>query len=249
MVEHRFEYVIVVEELAELDPVGVLGRVKAARAVVAEGEFEELAMAVHWVDLHAPADVAGVDAEGRRRGRGEERFVESGAAGTPLVAEFAVAEFGAVAGRTPLGGRRLLADAVNIRYRHPRLWRALAEGRGRVWQARHVVGVCLRADLDPGQVALVDGVTTPYLGSLSWSRFTALVEAKVVEADPQAAAARARTPTTWTPLTTATTLTPSPRTAATATWTPLTTAGPTTAGPTMTQAGVSRVRSPRRGRG
>ncbi len=184
--------VVVGEGLADLDPVGVLGRLEAARAAVAEGEFAELVLAVHWVVLHAAVDEAAARAVNRGVRRGRERFVLAGAEGTPWVAELALAEFGAVGGRSPLGARRLLADAVNVRYRHPRLWEALAAGRGRVWQAREVVGMCLRAGLDVDRVGWVDAVTTPYLGSLPWSRFEALVEAKIIEADPAAAGQRAR---------------------------------------------------------
>lgn len=136
MLARVFEHVIAVEELTGLDPAGVLGRVEAARAAVVEAEFEELTLWVHWVGLHAPAEEAEARAANKKRRPGWERFVESGAAGTPLVGEFAVAELAAVAGRSPLDGRRLVGDAVNLRYRHPCLWQALAGGRGRVWQAR-----------------------------------------------------------------------------------------------------------------
>ncbi len=77
------------------------------------------------------------------------------------------------------------ADALNVRHRHPQLWAALAEGRGRVWQARKVAQSCAAAGLDLEQARWVDAVTTPYVASLPWGRFESLVEAKIIEADPR----------------------------------------------------------------
>ncbi len=84
------------------------------------------------------------------------------------------------------------ADALNVRHRHPQLWAALAEGRGRVWQARKVAQSCAAAGLDLDQARWVDAVTTPYVASLPWGRFESLVEAKIIEADPDAAEERAK---------------------------------------------------------
>ena len=44
--------------------------------------------------------------------------------GAPLVAEFSVAEFAAAVGMTTEAGRYYLGQAMELRYRLPRLWRA-----------------------------------------------------------------------------------------------------------------------------
>jgi hypothetical protein len=60
----------------------------------------------------------------------------------------------------------------------------------RVWQARRVARMCAAAGLDRDQARWVDSVTTPYAGVLPWGRFESLVEAKIIEADPEAAEER-----------------------------------------------------------
>jgi hypothetical protein len=119
-----------------------------------------------------------------------ERAKRSGADGTPLVAEFAAMELGAVLGMGHVAAGHYLRDAVNVRHRHPLLWAALAEGRGRVWQARQIAQACATAGLDAGQARWVDAATTRYVGSLPWGRLEGLVAAKIVEADPDAAEER-----------------------------------------------------------
>ncbi len=150
-------------------------------------------LAAHWVDLHSGEALA---EERRRRGRrvlpGMERSRRAGADGTPLVAEFAAMELGAVLGMGHVAADCFVRDAVNTRHRHPVLWEALAQGRARVWQAREVARRCAAAGLDRDQARWVDEVTTPYLGSLPWGRFESLLEARIVEADPEAAEERAR---------------------------------------------------------
>ncbi len=121
-----------------------------------------------------------------------ERAKQVGADGTPLVAEFAAMELGALLGMGHVAADHLVRDALNVRHRHPQLWAALAEGRGRVWQARKVAQSCAAAGLDLDQARWVDAATTPYVASLPWGRFESLVEAKIIEADPQAAEERAK---------------------------------------------------------
>ncbi len=121
---------------------------------------------------------------------GVERAVRVGGAGTPLVMEFACAELGLVMGVGPLTAQALVRDAVDLRHRHPVLWAALGAGRGRVWKARQVAKLTHAAGLSRDQARFVDAVTTPYLETLTWSAFTRLVEAKIIEADPTAAEAR-----------------------------------------------------------
>lgn len=71
------------------------------------------------------------------------------------------------------------------------LWSAVHMAEARVWQARQVASRTRAVDLTFTQARWVDGETTPYLASLPWSRFQDLFEAKIIEADPDAARARA----------------------------------------------------------
>ena len=181
------------EELADLDADGVLAAAGAAQVGMVVAECRRFVLAARGVDLH-PGEA--LDEERRRTGRrvlpGMERSRRSGAEGTPLVGEFAAAELGAVLGMGPVAAGCFVRDAVNVRFRHPRLWAGVLAGRVRVWQAREVARTCAAAGLDAAQAGWVDEVTTSYLSSLPWARFEALLLAKIVEADPAAAEERAR---------------------------------------------------------
>lgn len=179
------------QTIEDLDAQGVCAVVERVHASMVGAEVEQLYLAAHWVDLHSGEEL---EAQRRRSGRpalpGMERVKRSGADGTPLVEEFAAMEFGALVGMGFTAADCYLRDAVNVRHRHPRLWAALGEGQGRVWQARKVSRLCATAGLALDQARWVDDVTTPYIGSLPWTRFESLVEAKIIEADPQSAEQR-----------------------------------------------------------
>jgi hypothetical protein len=181
------------QSTAELDAGDVLSSVEASQAELVAAEARRFELAVLWVQLHAGEALEDERRRTRRRVLpGMERALPAGADGTPLVAEFAASEFGAVAGMSPAGAAGFQTDAVNVYYRHPLLWRSVMTGAGRVWQAQQVARMCASAGLSSAQAEFVDAATTPYLGSLPWLRFRALVEAKIIEADPAAAEERAR---------------------------------------------------------
>ena len=175
----------------ELDAAGVCAAAERVHASMVAAEVEQFYLAVHWLDLHSGEEL---EAQRRRSGSralpGMERAKRSGADGTPLVEEFAAMEFGALVRMGFTAADCYIRDAANTRHRHPSLWAALGERRGRVWQARKVSRMCAAAGLTRDQARWVDAVTTPYVGSLPWGRFESLVEAKIIEADPQAAEQR-----------------------------------------------------------
>lgn len=169
----------------ELDARAASDALVASLAKVLEAEAEQVVLAAHWADLHAPADVSAPTSpfeEGVRR---------TGAEGTPEVIEFAGAELAALLGLSTHAGEQRIADAMNLRHRHPLLWDRLRAGAVRVWLATKVARRCAATHLTQEQAFWVDAQTTPYIGSLPPGRFLALVEAKIAAADPEAAAARA----------------------------------------------------------
>ncbi|WP_121252090.1 hypothetical protein [Nocardioides ferulae] len=128
---------------------------------------------------------------------GREKPKLFGGKGTPMVSEFAAATFGARIGRSSYAGAQLIADALDLHHRHPQLWARVQAGEVRASYARHVV--TKTRDLEPDEAAFVDaGVVESADGRIPWSRFEALVEAKVAQAAPATArekelkAARAR---------------------------------------------------------
>ena len=120
---------------------------------------------------------------------GMERAVCLGGVGTPLVREFAASEVAGELEISTYAARALLADVLDVRHRLPRLWARVIACEVATWVARKVA-VATR-DLTPEQALFVDAGVAEYAdGRLSWSRFETVLEARVVEADPEAAAAR-----------------------------------------------------------
>jgi hypothetical protein len=144
-----------------------------------------LVLARQWAVLHSAdrLDPAEADKPGR------ERAKRYGGPGTPEVGEFAAAEFGARIGRSPYAAAQLIADALDLVHRLPQHWARVENGQVKASYARHVAAKT--RDLTPGQAAYVDAaVAEPADGRIPWTRFEALVEAKVAQADPAAARAK-----------------------------------------------------------
>src|SRR3954447_20160102 len=171
--------------VADLDAETACAAITATQDALRTQEWHELVLAAHWAALHDPHTLC------RDPGTpGGERVVRPGGDGTPQVAEFASAELGLVMGIGFIAAGSLIRDALDLQHRHPRLWQALAEGKGRVWKARQVARMVHAADLTAAQARFVDEATTPYVDTLAWAAFTRLVEARIIEADPDAAEAR-----------------------------------------------------------
>jgi len=175
-----------VTRLTELGVEGVLDAVEAWHAIRIEADVAIFVAAARFADLHDPGS--------RDDGPvlpGSERGVRLGGAGTPTVWEFAPAEFAARIGKGPYAGRALVADALDTRHRLPRLWARVTAGDVAVSYARHVAQAT--RELSVQGAGLVDAGVVAYAdGRLSWARFQTLVAAKVVQADPQAAAEKER---------------------------------------------------------
>ena len=122
---------------------------------------------------------------------GAERLVASGADGTPVVAEFLVVELAALLGTSVPSAGLMIADAVNLRDRHPLLWEAVVRRRVKVWQARRIVRDVASAGLDRAAAAWVDDRLAPCLGRLPWARATRKLAGLIVRADAGLAAERA----------------------------------------------------------
>jgi hypothetical protein len=121
---------------------------------------------------------------------GTERAVSCGGKGTPKVGEFAAVELGALLGMTTHGARALMADVLDLQHRHPSLWTAVLAGRVPGWKASHVARRCRAVELTRAQARFVDASTTDAITALPWTRFLPLLEARIIEADPESAEAR-----------------------------------------------------------
>src|SRR3954453_21476772 len=142
-------------DLRDLDARAVLDRVASARANADREEAALLAAVVAYVDLHPVTDPntdPGTDpgtgpGTGGRVGcpttrplidRGVAVETPLAGAGTPGVASYAVEALAAALHLPYRSTVGLVADAVELCYRLPRLWTLVHEGRLQSWKARQV---------------------------------------------------------------------------------------------------------------
>jgi hypothetical protein len=176
---------VIEQELESMSGSELLDHVDALHQMQQRAEVEILKAAVQHAILHNPdtLDPAVTQLNGRERAK---RF---GGHGTPQVAEFAAAEFGARLGLSTYSARELIGNALDLLHRHPELWRRVQAGQVRVSYARFVTKKT--RDLTLEQAMLVDArVAESADGRVTWTRFEQIVEAAVIAADPEAAAER-----------------------------------------------------------
>ncbi|HEY0904538.1 MAG TPA: hypothetical protein VGE14_11670 [Marmoricola sp.] len=170
----------------ELDAAGVLAAADDALVRRRAAEVDDLRLIAHWADLHADDPRRGPG--GRRRWIGEDRLVEIGGDGTPLVQELSLPEL-AVARRVhTLALRAAMADVLDLRHRLPRTWAVVESLECEAWVARKVA--TMSRSLDLAVVGNVDAAVADAIAGESPSRVLDVARAKVIEADPAAYANR-----------------------------------------------------------
>src|SRR3954471_930327 len=115
----------------------VIDGVRAAQRKEQEGALEQLQFAVHWALLHPCRDEfpAGWEDDHTILTTGASTAALAGV-GAPLVDEFAPASFAAMLDLPLEAGKQLIADALELLYRLPRLWHLTETGTVPVWRAR-----------------------------------------------------------------------------------------------------------------
>lgn len=171
-------------DVSQLDSAATAAEVEQAFAVVLQHEARLLVLAAHWADLHTPESARGSFVNG------VVRVCRLGGEGTPDVGEFAAAELAALQRTTTGGASAQMADALDLRHRLPRLWSRVLAGEVRGWQARKVAFATRQ--LHPAAAAAVDAAVARVIGTVPYGRFTRILQAKIIEADPEAAEQRQR---------------------------------------------------------
>jgi hypothetical protein len=172
----------VIEEMGEDD---LLAYAESCAETARQAEVDLLRVAYQWAVIHDPdrLDPAVSALPGREQAR---RY---GGAGTPMVTEFAAAALGVRIGRSAYAARALMADSLDLHHRLRQHWARVEAGEVRASYARFVVAKT--RDLTPEQAAYVDAAVVESAdGRIPWSRFEALVEAKVAAADPETTRAK-----------------------------------------------------------
>ncbi len=123
----------------EVDSPGeVLGAVRASKAAENVEAARQLRLAVDWAAMHSVDSIHDAATLWAPRLGFEEEAVPVAGPGAPLVAEFCVAEFAAALGVPTEVGRLFLGEALELRYRLPRLWRRVTDGDLPAWRARRI---------------------------------------------------------------------------------------------------------------
>src|SRR6187431_1463787 len=120
---------------AELDTAAAVLEFARARTAAADrAEAEKLQAAVAWAGMHS---VDSLDEAATVWDHGETGMPVAGP-GAPLIGEFAVTEFAAAIGLPTEAGKAYLGEAVELRYRLPRVWTRVIKGDLPAWRARRI---------------------------------------------------------------------------------------------------------------
>ena len=166
--------------LSELDADATRAALEDNAAAARAADARRLALAAHWADLHGVLD--------RPVGPalpGAERLIRLGGEGTPDVAEFAPAELGATIRLSPGAATALIADALDVRHRLPRLWARVQAGEVAAWSARRVAEAV--RPYSAAAAGAADRRVTPFAHGKSAYQLEQIALAAAMGADPVAA--------------------------------------------------------------
>ena len=125
-------------EVGDLDPAGVLAEAERVEVESRRIEVRRLRLAYQWAVLHPATADTGVETPGGPGSGVLDADETLGGDGTPAVAAFAPESLAAAMGWTPAAARNLMADALDLPHRHPKLWKRVRRGQIPAWQARRV---------------------------------------------------------------------------------------------------------------
>jgi 5-methylcytosine-specific restriction endonuclease McrA len=125
-----------------LGPAALLASIRSARSAEDAAAARQLDLAARWADLHPPESIHTAASFTVAGCKHEEPIAGPG---TPLVAEFCVAELGTVLGITSVSAKKLIGHALELRHRLPRLWSQVHAGRVPAWRARAVAEVTIHS--------------------------------------------------------------------------------------------------------
>ncbi|WOP17948.1 HNH endonuclease signature motif containing protein [Raineyella sp. LH-20] len=153
------------------DPADHVGQLAEVEALIRFGEIRKLALIADLVEAAGPVD--------------REQVVALGGEGTPVVPEFLHLEVGGALGLAPDRARLVISDALDLKWRHPRLWNQMVHGHIPVWRAVQVARRCHRL---PSRVTIwIDDRIGEVVPGLSWARAQRLLEGEIAAADPATA--------------------------------------------------------------
>jgi hypothetical protein len=165
-----------------LDPDATLAYAAAAQHTEDQARVRVLIAAARWADLHGALDHT-------QALPGAERLVSFGGDGTPQTAEFCAAELGATLAMSPTASARLIGDALDLRHRLPALWSRIQAGHVRAFIGQQTARATRRATL--ATALEIDHRIAKHAHALPWGRLEKIIEAAIIDTDPDQAAADA----------------------------------------------------------
>jgi hypothetical protein len=172
----------------DVEAAAVLTAARRARAAANAAEAEVLAQAVEWAKLHEVSEVE--EAATWWAGRGQDTGIPIAGPGAPLVSEFAVAEFATALGLSAGSGRVLVAHALELACRLPRIWARVQSGSLAPWRARRIAEETLSLSLSLEAAEFVDQMVAPFAHKTGMAQTQRTVEEAIARFMPEYAAER-----------------------------------------------------------
>ncbi|MBO9522553.1 MAG: DUF222 domain-containing protein [Nocardioidaceae bacterium] len=164
-----------------IDATAVLAAARRARATADAAEAEVLAQALAWAHLH---QVGSVDEGGVATW--SDSPIPIAGEGAPLVSEFCLYEIAAALRLTQEAGRYLVAHALELHHRLPRLWERVQSGSLPAWRARRVADKTIALSVDAA--AYVDAQVAQYAPRIGNAALDRLVDEAIARFMPETAA-------------------------------------------------------------
>jgi hypothetical protein len=166
----------------------LLGFARGRRVQAGRAEADLMQAAVAWAVMHPAESIH--DAETvHLRSFGDTGIPVAGP-GAPLVAEFSVAELAAAIGLGTEAGKRYVGQAVELRYRLPRLWKRVTGGDLAAGRARRVADQTLHLSLQAA--GFVDRHVAPVAHQVRPAQVDRLIAEAIARFLPEEAEERRR---------------------------------------------------------
>ncbi|QSR30720.1 hypothetical protein CFI00_09490 [Nocardioides sp. S5] len=157
-----------------LGPAALLASIRSRKTAEDRAAADVLDLAARWADLHPPESIHSAASFTVAGCQHEEPIAGPG---TPLVAEFCVAELGTVLGITSVSAKKLIGHALELRHRLPRLWAQVHSGSVPAWRARAVAEVTIHStpELTVEAARFVDAQVAAVAGKIGPAQLDRLV--------------------------------------------------------------------------
>jgi hypothetical protein len=169
-----------------VDAAGVLAAARRFRRDANAAETGVLEQAVEWARLHEVDDLD--EAATWLVERGRDTGIPIAGEGAPLVSEFAVAEFATALGLTAESGRNLVAQALELYHRLPKIWARVISGQLAPWRARRIAEETLQLSFEAA--TYVDQQLAPFAHRTGLAQTQRTVEEAIARFMPEFAAER-----------------------------------------------------------